>query len=320
MRCNCDLQRAAADLLAAGPEPHAARTRRARRRADREGARARNAAQRRRPLAAAHQLRQRWRRISASSPPARATRCATWARNSPPATPCPRSATTSRATRTAIDIQFLPRLEGYIWVFPRCGHLSVGICGKGEPARCAAPAAGALHEREGHRAGRARPSTATCCPRSTPTRGAATAWRATAGWRWATPPGWWIPSPARASITRSAPATWPRARCSPTSAAWRKSSSTTAALLRHDFAGDLEFGSRLAKRFFLGRFLFGAVPARMVQFTRRSPRFAAIMQDLFAGTQPYQGLKTPPAAQPERHALRDRHEPRVEPHGARSKI
>src|SRR5260370_8391382 len=33
-----------------------------------------------------------------------------------------------------IDIQFLPRLEGYIWIFPRCGHLSIGICGKGEPA------------------------------------------------------------------------------------------------------------------------------------------------------------------------------------------
>src|SRR4029453_10521282 len=33
-----------------------------------------------------------------------------------------------------IDIQFLPKLHGYIWVFPRCGHLSVGICGKGEPA------------------------------------------------------------------------------------------------------------------------------------------------------------------------------------------
>jgi hypothetical protein len=36
--------------------------------------------------------------------------------------------------REQIDIQFLPNLEGYIWVFPRCGHLSVGICGKGEPA------------------------------------------------------------------------------------------------------------------------------------------------------------------------------------------
>ena len=35
------------------------------------------------------------------------------------------------ASRDEIDIQFLPQLEGYIWVFPRCGHLSVGICGKG---------------------------------------------------------------------------------------------------------------------------------------------------------------------------------------------
>ena len=35
-----------------------------------------------------------------------------------------------------IDIQFLRHLEGYIWVFPRCGHLSVGICGKGESAQC----------------------------------------------------------------------------------------------------------------------------------------------------------------------------------------
>ena len=39
------------------------------------------------------------------------------------------------ASRDQIDIQFLPQLEGYIWVFPRCGHLSVGIGGKGEPAQ-----------------------------------------------------------------------------------------------------------------------------------------------------------------------------------------
>ena len=37
--------------------------------------------------------------------------------------------------RDHIDVQFLPGLHGYIWVFPRCGHLSVGICGKGEPAQ-----------------------------------------------------------------------------------------------------------------------------------------------------------------------------------------
>jgi flavin-dependent dehydrogenase len=62
-------------------------------------------------------------------------------------------------------------------------------------------------------------------------------------------------------------------------------------ILRHDFAADLELGSRLARRFFLGRFMFGAVTARVVQFTGRSPRFALIMQDLFSGTQRYQGLK-----------------------------
>jgi hypothetical protein len=62
-------------------------------------------------------------------------------------------------------------------------------------------------------------------------------------------------------------------------------------LLRHDFAADLEFGARLAKRVFLGRFLFGAVPSRMVQFTRQSRRFSAIMQDLFAGKQRYADLK-----------------------------
>ena len=61
--------------------------------------------------------------------------------------------------------------------------------------------------------------------------------------------------------------------------------------LRRDFAADLEFGSRLAKRVFRGRFLLDSVPTRMVQFTQRSPRFSAIMQDLFAGRQPYEGLK-----------------------------
>jgi flavin-dependent dehydrogenase len=62
-------------------------------------------------------------------------------------------------------------------------------------------------------------------------------------------------------------------------------------MLRRDFAADLEFGSRLAKRIYQGRFLFGSIPDRMVQFTRRSPRFSHIMQDLFSGRQPYIGLK-----------------------------
>ena len=63
-------------------------------------------------------------------------------------------------------------------------------------------------------------------------------------------------------------------------------------LLTRDFAADLEFGAGLAKRLFVGRLLFSSVPSRMIQLIRKSPRFCDLMQDLFAGTQPYLGLKT----------------------------
>ena len=58
-----------------------------------------------------------------------------------------------------------------------------------------------------------------------------------------------------------------------------------------EFALDLEFASTLARRVFLGTFMFSSVPARMIQFIRRSPRFCELMQDLFAGTQPYLELR-----------------------------
>ena len=63
------------------------------------------------------------------------------------------------------------------------------------------------------------------------------------------------------------------------------------ALLDRDFAADLEFGSALAGTLFRNRFLFASVPQRMIQFMRKSPRFSGVVQDLFAGTQGYVGLK-----------------------------
>ena len=124
-----------------------------------------------------------------------------------------------------------------------------------------------------------------------------------AGWRWATRPAWWIPSPAKASTTPSARPTWRRARCCPKSASWPTKLRHYRALLRRDFAADLEFGSRLAKRVFLGRFLFGSVPARMVQFTRPQPAFLRHHAGSVRGQQPYAGLEAPPAAKPERQPL-----------------
>jgi geranylgeranyl reductase family protein len=189
-----------------------------------------------------------------------------------------------------IDIQFLPRLEGYIWVFPRCGHLSVGICGKGEPAS-------SLRKRlEQYLTQRGIAwKGATFYSHLLPSLGAAS-WKKNrvAGEGWmavgdaaglvdpVTGEGLYyaIRSADLAARALLSEAIEPAGKAEQ----YRQS-------LRRDFAADLEFGSRLAKRVFLGRFLFGSVPARMVQFTRSSPRFSAIIQDLFAGKQPYLGLK-----------------------------
>jgi geranylgeranyl reductase family protein len=192
--------------------------------------------------------------------------------------------------QTRIDIQFLPRLEGYIWVFPRCGHLSVGICGKGEPAS-------SLRKR---------------LEQYLTERGIA--WKGAAFYSHLLPSlsaasweknrvsgeGWMAVGDAAGLVDpvtgeglyyaiRSADLA-ARALLSEVGEPAEKAGQYRQSLW-HDFAADLEFGSRLAKRLFLGRFLFGSVPERMVQFTRRSPRFSAIIQDLFAGKQPYLGLK-----------------------------
>jgi len=63
------------------------------------------------------------------------------------------------------------------------------------------------------------------------------------------------------------------------------------AAIQQEFAADLEFAAMLAKRVFVGKFMFRSVPQRMVQFMRRSPRFRSLMQDLFAGTQSYSELR-----------------------------
>jgi geranylgeranyl reductase family protein len=189
-----------------------------------------------------------------------------------------------------IDIRFLPRLEGYIWVFPRCGHLSVGICGKGEPAS-------SLRKRlEQYMTERGMAwKGASFYSHLLPSLDSGS-WRKNR----VSGEGWMAVGDAAGLVDpitgeglyyaiRSADLA-ARALLSEVGELAEKMVHYRR-LLRRDFVADLEFGARLAKRVFLGRFLFGSVPARMVQFTRRSPRFSAIMQDLFAGRLPYLGLK-----------------------------
>ncbi len=189
-----------------------------------------------------------------------------------------------------IDIQFLQNLEGYIWVFPRCGHLSVGICGKGESAQeLRARLERYMDEKSLARRG------ATFYSHVLPAL-------ETPGWKTnrVAGDGWLAVGDAAGLVDpitgeglyyslRSADLASQVVLDESRSPAEKAQSYRQ--LLHDDFAADLEYSATIAKRVFVDRFLFEAIPARMVGFIRRSPRFRAIVQDLFAGTQPYLGLR-----------------------------
>jgi geranylgeranyl reductase family protein len=189
-----------------------------------------------------------------------------------------------------IDIQFLPRLEGYIWVFPRCGHLSVGICGKGEPAQALRARLEAYMMERGISYKESKfychilPSLETPGWRSNRVSG--DGWLAVGDAGGLVDPitGEGLYYAMRSGDLASRVVIDDAHGIAEKAAAYR-------ALLAREFALDLEFAATLAKRVFLGSFLFNSVPARMVQYIRSSPRFRALMQDLFAGTQPYGELK-----------------------------
>jgi flavin-dependent dehydrogenase len=194
------------------------------------------------------------------------------------------------AQQERIDIQFLENLEGYIWVFPRSGHLSVGICGKGEPAH----ALRARLERYMEERGISRKDAAFYSHMlpSLETSGwkknrlAGDGWLAVGDSAGLVDPitGEGLFYAIRSGDLASRVVLNDAHGLSEKAAAYR-------AAISHEFAHDLEFAAMLAKRVFLGRFLFRSVPQRMVHFMQRSPRFRALMQDLFAGTQSYSELR-----------------------------
>jgi geranylgeranyl reductase family protein len=189
-----------------------------------------------------------------------------------------------------VEICFLPGLEGYIWVFPRACHLSVGICGKGEPAHeLRTRLEGFMREREiplkdASFYSHLLPSLES--PSWPENRVSGDGWCAVGDAAGLVDPitGEGLYYAIRSGNLAADVILDERHEPAAKAHAYRE-------LLRRDFAADLEFGAVLAKRFFLDRFLFGTVPARMIQLTRRSPSFAAIVQDLFSGTQPYLDLK-----------------------------
>jgi geranylgeranyl reductase family protein len=189
-----------------------------------------------------------------------------------------------------IDIQFLPGLQGYIWVFPRCGHLSVGIGAKSESAQSLRQRLEKYMDERGIAWKGARFYSHLLPSLDWP------AWKTNrvAG------DGWLAVGDAAGLVDPiTGEGIYYAMRSGDLAAqillneglAPAQKSEAYRATLESDFARDLEFGASFAQRVFMEKFLFEAVPARMVQFIRRSPRFRALMQELFAGTQGYLTLK-----------------------------
>ena len=194
-------------------------------------------------------------------------------------------------SRDRVDIQFLPQLEGYIWVFPREGHLSVGICGKGEPAQALRARLEAYMDERG-----ISRQDATFYSHMLPSLESG-GWRRNrvAGDRWiAVGDAAGLVDPITGEGLYYAMRSGDLASRVVLNDAHgiAEKAAVYRSMVSREFGLDLEFAAALAKRVFLGNFMFNSVPARMVQFMRRSPRFRALMQDLFAGTQPYLELRS----------------------------
>jgi len=190
------------------------------------------------------------------------------------------------AEQDVMKVKFLPGFEGYLWSFPRPDHLSVGICCKmaGNTSQKMKQHLHKFMAEEEISAGDAQLySHVLPSPRAATLRA-----RRVVGRNWALvgdAAAWVDPLTGEGlyyamrsgdllaqSLAKGNPEEYP-------------------ARVREEFSAELEFATRVAQRFFRGRFLGGAVVVRMVQFIERSPTFRALVRDLFSGAQKYSNLR-----------------------------
>jgi geranylgeranyl diphosphate/geranylgeranyl-bacteriochlorophyllide a reductase len=186
----------------------------------------------------------------------------------------------------SITIKFPSQFDGYIWSFPRCDHLSVGICGSMASHTSAQlrqhlldfirnqkiPMEGAQFYSHVLPSPQERTlSQRTVLGKNWALVGDAAAWvdpLTGEGLFYAMRSGELLGK----SIAEGAPEKY---------LAWVKAA----------FSSELEFASRIVRRFYRGKFLGTAVTTRMVLLLRRSPVFRQLMSDLFSGTQDYTSIK-----------------------------
>ena len=190
------------------------------------------------------------------------------------------------ATDDRIRVQFLRDFEGYLWSFPRTDHLAVGICGK-----MAQNSSGSLKDKL-HRflaAEELSASGGTFYSHLLPSL-ARPSWKrlplAGKGWArvgdaaglvdpitgegiyYALRSGELLADALSAGCAESYPQR-----------------------VERDFAVDLREAARWQRTFYRGRWLGASTTDRMIAATARSRRFRRLLDDLFAGSQDYRGLK-----------------------------
>jgi flavin-dependent dehydrogenase len=186
----------------------------------------------------------------------------------------------------AITVKFLPHFDGYIWSFPRCDHLSVGICGS-----MASHTSGELRQHlqtfvqkqdisieSGQFYSHVLPSPQerTLSQRTVVGKNWALVGDAAAWVDPLTGEGLFYAMRSGELLGKALAEGKPQVYTDWVGAA---------------FASELAFAARIVRRFYRGSFLGTAVTTRMVQFLKKSPVFRQLMADIFSGTQDYTSLK-----------------------------
>jgi flavin-dependent dehydrogenase len=181
-----------------------------------------------------------------------------------------------------LRVQFFEDFEGYVWAFPRATHLSVGICGKVGEARMAGLRE-RLHgfmRRFGYSCEGARVYSHLLPALSVDSWG---------GLRLAGP-GWALAGDAAGLVD---PITGEGIYYAMRSGELAAESLVEGLpelypeRVREEFGKALALGARLARTFYYGEFLGGAVPTRMIEFGARSRRILEVIQDMLGGSQSY---------------------------------
>lgn len=186
----------------------------------------------------------------------------------------------------SIKVKFLRHFEGYLWAFPRCDHLSVGICGsmvRHTSQELRRYLRAFMAEEQISADGARFYSHVLPSPQ-----------KQTLSSRRVAGPNWAMVGDAAAwvdPITGEGLYYALRSGELLAEAILAGKPEEYPARVRKAFSADLEFATRVARRFYRGRFLGGAVATRMIQFIGRSPTFRALMADLFSGAQDYCSLK-----------------------------